>query len=226
MPRRLSGRPSSAETVTWPSGQYQAGIRWPHHSWRETFQSRMFVSQCSQVFSKCSGTIRVRPARVAASAFAASGSVRMNHWVLSRGSITSSRALAAPDDHLVGRLAGEVAARGEIGQDRGAAPRTGRVRRRRCPVVAIAAASSRIVGIARPWRSPVAWSSWSWAGVIFTAPVPNAALHDGVGDDRHVALDERDPDPPTRRAPGSARRRDGPRRPCRPGSSRAGSSRP
>ncbi len=26
----------------------------------------------------------------------------------------------------------------------------------------------------RPWRRPVAWSSWSWAGVIFTAPVPKA----------------------------------------------------
>ena len=28
------GPAASAETVTWPSGQYQAGIRWPHHSWR------------------------------------------------------------------------------------------------------------------------------------------------------------------------------------------------
>ena len=86
---QASGPSISADTVTCPSGQYQAGIRWPHQSWRETFQSRMLVSQCSQVFSKRSGRIRVRPDRVASSARAASGPVRMNHWVLSRGSMTS-----------------------------------------------------------------------------------------------------------------------------------------
>jgi hypothetical protein len=31
-----------------------------------------------------------------------------------------------------------------------------------------------MVGIGRPWRLPVSWSSWSWAGVILTAPVPKA----------------------------------------------------
>ena len=31
---RRRARRRSAITVTWPSGQYQAGIRWPHHSWR------------------------------------------------------------------------------------------------------------------------------------------------------------------------------------------------
>ena len=86
---QASGPASSDDTVTWPSGQYQAGMRWPHHSWRETFQSRMLVSQCSQVFSNRSGRIRVRPLRVASSARSASGVVRMNHWVLSRGSMMS-----------------------------------------------------------------------------------------------------------------------------------------
>ena len=85
-----AGGPSiSALTVAWPSGQYQAGMRWPHHSWRDTFQSRMPVSQCSQTFSKRSGRIRVRPDRVAWSAAAASGPVFTNHWVLRRGSTTS-----------------------------------------------------------------------------------------------------------------------------------------
>ena len=87
---QASGPASRALTVTCPSGQYQAGIRWPHHSWRLTFQSRIPVSQFSQVFSKRSGRIRVVPARVAASAASASGRVRMNHWVLIRGSMTSS----------------------------------------------------------------------------------------------------------------------------------------
>ncbi len=86
---QASGPAGSAVTVTWPSGQYQAGIRWPHHSWRLTFQSWMLVIQCSQTFSKRVGTIVVRPLRVASRAAAASGAVRMNHWVLSRGSTTS-----------------------------------------------------------------------------------------------------------------------------------------
>ena len=58
---QASGPAASDDTVTWPSGQYQAGMRWPHHSWRDTFQSWMLVIQCSQVFSNRSGTNRVRP---------------------------------------------------------------------------------------------------------------------------------------------------------------------
>ena len=80
------GPSASALTVMWPSAQYHAGIRCPHQSWRLTFQSRISVSQCSHVFSKCAGTMRVFPERVAASAFSASGLVRMNHCVRRRGS--------------------------------------------------------------------------------------------------------------------------------------------
>ena len=87
---QAGGPAGSAVTVTWPSGQYQAGIRWPHHSWRETFQSRMPVIQCSQALTNRSGRIRVSPSRVASSADAASGAVLTNHWVLRRGSTTSS----------------------------------------------------------------------------------------------------------------------------------------
>jgi hypothetical protein len=32
-------------TVTWPSGQYQAGIWWPHQSWRLMHQSWMLRIQ-------------------------------------------------------------------------------------------------------------------------------------------------------------------------------------
>ena len=49
---RSSAEPHSAHaagsvsaTVTWPSGQYQTGIRWPHQIWREMHQSRMFSIQ-------------------------------------------------------------------------------------------------------------------------------------------------------------------------------------
>ena len=87
---QADGPVSAAVSVTWPSGQYQAGIRWPYHSWRLTFQSRMFVSQFSQTFSKRSGRIPVRPERVASRAASARGVVRMNHCVLRRGSMMSS----------------------------------------------------------------------------------------------------------------------------------------
>jgi hypothetical protein len=34
-------------TVMWlHAPQYQAGMRWPHHSWREMHQSLMLVIQC------------------------------------------------------------------------------------------------------------------------------------------------------------------------------------
>ncbi len=42
---QASGPSSASETVMWPSGQYQAGMRWPHHSWRPTAQSWMFSIQ-------------------------------------------------------------------------------------------------------------------------------------------------------------------------------------
>ena len=72
------GPAGSSETVTCPAGQYHAGIRWPHQSWRLTFQSRISVSQCSQTFSKRSGRMTVSPFRVAARAASASGFVRTN----------------------------------------------------------------------------------------------------------------------------------------------------
>src|SRR4051794_41848553 len=92
----------SAETVTWPSGQYHAGIRWPHHSWRETFQSRIVVSQCSHVFSKTGGTILVRPPLVASRAAAAGGAGRMNHRVFRGGPVTPSGRRAPPAALSVG----------------------------------------------------------------------------------------------------------------------------
>ena len=77
----------------------------------------MFVSQCSQTFTNRSGRIRVRPLRVASSARSASGAVRMNHWVLSRGSMTSLERWQRPMTISCGSLADEVAARLEVGED-------------------------------------------------------------------------------------------------------------
>src|SRR5450755_690639 len=82
-----SGSPAPGfGTVTWPSGQYQAGISWPHQSWRETHQSRMFRIHSSYVFFQRSGTKRVSPASVAATAFSARGATFTNHWSETSGS--------------------------------------------------------------------------------------------------------------------------------------------
>ena len=114
---QAAGPSGSALTVTCPAGQYQAGMRWPHHSWRDTFQSRMLVNQCSHTFSKRSGRIAVRPERVASRAASASGRGAHEPLGLQAGLHDVVAALAAPDDHLVGLLALEVAAPGQVGQD-------------------------------------------------------------------------------------------------------------
>ncbi len=82
---------SSIATVMWshPSAsQYHAGIRCPHHSWREMFQSRISVSQCSYTLPHRSGTNVSLPSRYAWSAGSASGRIFTNHWSESRGSTT------------------------------------------------------------------------------------------------------------------------------------------
>ena len=86
----------------------------------DTFQSRMSVSQCSQVFSNRSGRMRVRPLRVDSSARCARGFVRMNHCVLSRGSMTSLLRWQRPSTSSCGVVADQVAQGVEVGHDRGA----------------------------------------------------------------------------------------------------------
>jgi hypothetical protein len=55
------------------------------------FQSRMFSIQWTYTASHRSGRMRTLPSRTAASAGAASGAVRTNHWSESRGSTTVSQ---------------------------------------------------------------------------------------------------------------------------------------
>src|SRR5579871_4615343 len=72
--------------ILWQSAQCQAGMRWPHQSWREITQSRIFSIQWKNVFSQLSGTKRMRPSRTASMAFAAIGVVLTNHCVETSGS--------------------------------------------------------------------------------------------------------------------------------------------
>ena len=210
-------------TVTWPSGQYQAGIRWPHHSWRETFQSRMLVIQCSQVFSNRVGQDR-RLARARRLERGVGERLRADEPLGLEPRLDDVVApLAATDDHLVrparprGRRAPRASATIPARASYRSRPSNGGARAR----------DARLVVEDRRRREAVAT-----AGLVVVVVVGGRDLHragaerrvdDRVGDDRHVALDERDAHAPPDDARHSAGRPGGRRRRCRRGSSRAGS---
>src|SRR4029078_11036030 len=66
-------------TITSPHSQYQAGMRWPHHSWREMHQSLMLVIQCMYVFVHSSGTNFVLPCSTALTPSSASVAAFTHH---------------------------------------------------------------------------------------------------------------------------------------------------
>ena len=124
-------------TVTCPSGQYHAGISCPHQSWRETHQSRMFFIHSSYVFFQSSGTKRVSPASVAATAFSASGPIFTNHWSETSGSRTVSQRWQRPIGEDVRLLAAAEALRRRGPGGPSSAPRPGRARRTPRPASAV-----------------------------------------------------------------------------------------
>ena len=133
----------------------------------------MFSSQSKKTFSKRSGTKRVRRSRTACMARSAMGLTSMNHCVLRRGSTMSSLRWQRP----MASSWSTSAARSP------AASRSARMRSRQAsrvspaygPACSFMVAASVMTSMrGRPWRSPVAKSVWSWAGVTFTAPVPKS----------------------------------------------------
>ena len=87
---RSQPSPSGGSVSTWTSvPRYQTGIWWPHQSWREMHQGRMFSSQSRYRRAWLSGWIWTRPSRTASIAGRASSSMRMNHWSEISGSIRS-----------------------------------------------------------------------------------------------------------------------------------------
>ncbi len=76
-------------TKTEPSGAYQAGMRWPHQSWRLMHHGLMSRIQAKKVFSHCWGTKLVRPSCTAATAGRESVSASQYHCTVSSGSITA-----------------------------------------------------------------------------------------------------------------------------------------
>src|ERR1700676_4892206 len=77
---------SRATVIFRQSAQCQAGMRWPHQSWREMHQSRMFSIQLKKVLFQFSGTKAMRPEFTASRTLAASGLVLTNHCVETSGS--------------------------------------------------------------------------------------------------------------------------------------------
>src|SRR5690606_39247840 len=80
------GSSIAANWCPWP--QVHTGIRWPHQSWREMHQSRMFSIQCKYCLLNRSGTKRMRPSLTAWIAGSASGFILTNHWSETKGSTT------------------------------------------------------------------------------------------------------------------------------------------
>ena len=85
----LRASSSLSATKTLPSSAYQAGMRWPHQSWRETVHGWMFSSQLNQVFFHVSGTTAMSPDRTASIAGLARVAASTYHWSVSIGSITT-----------------------------------------------------------------------------------------------------------------------------------------
>ncbi len=72
-----------------PSGPYQAGIWWPHQSWREMHQGWMLRIHSKKVFSQWRGTNTVAPRSTACIAGLASSAAFTYHWSVRHGSMTT-----------------------------------------------------------------------------------------------------------------------------------------
>ena len=135
-------------------------------------QSWMFRIHAMYVFVHCSGMKRVLPCSTASIAGRASGSIRTYHWSERSGSSTVCERWQRPS-----------------GRTWGFAPRSSpcsamirftswRASKRSLPASGPAASVIRPSGpmtviCSSPWRFPTSKSLKSWAGVTFTAPVPN-----------------------------------------------------
>src|SRR5690242_151430 len=56
LPAFFAASPASRATKMLPASSYQAGMRWPHQSWREMHQSWTLASQLLYQAVQCSGT--------------------------------------------------------------------------------------------------------------------------------------------------------------------------
>ncbi len=167
------GRASSGPTQrACPSAEYQTGIRCPHHSWRLMHQSCMSSTQSKYRPASCGGWICTRPSRTASPAALASGPTLTNHCRDNRGSTVVAHRPQWPTACRYGLVSFITRP-----SARKAASTAGRASNRsrpwNGPAAVITPRSSMIVRDGRSCRRPISKSSGSWAGVTFTAPVPN-----------------------------------------------------
>mmetsp|Transcript_3935 Transcript_3935/g.9912 ORF Transcript_3935/g.9912 Transcript_3935/m.9912 type:complete len:211 (+) Transcript_3935:1809-2441(+) len=148
-------------------------MRWPHHSWRLTHQSRMFSSHLNHVDSNSAGMISRRPSRTASQPSAAICLQSTHHCGLSSGSITSLEREHSPRRMVLGSVPrySPFSFRNSV--------TVRRASKRACPSkgpprALILPTSSKMLMNSRLWRLPVAKSLGSCAGVILTQPVPKA----------------------------------------------------
>src|SRR5580693_3889587 len=87
----------SRETIiSLQSPQYHAGMRCPHHSWREMHQSRILRIHSKYSVRRLSGMSSTSPRSTAAIAGSASGFIFTNHCVEARGSMMVPQRSQAP----------------------------------------------------------------------------------------------------------------------------------
>mmetsp|Transcript_25038 Transcript_25038/g.68035 ORF Transcript_25038/g.68035 Transcript_25038/m.68035 type:complete len:224 (-) Transcript_25038:1634-2305(-) len=146
-------------------------MRCPHHSWRLMHQSRMFSSHRNHTTSNSLGMISSSPLRTAAQDLAAIVSHLTHHWGFKQGSITSLLRLQMPK-----RMGLSVVPRKRPNLSRASTTVTRALKRgwpaNSPPCSLMYPSSSNTLMDSRLWRLPVLKSLGSWAGVIFTAPVP------------------------------------------------------
>mmetsp|Transcript_13020 Transcript_13020/g.54545 ORF Transcript_13020/g.54545 Transcript_13020/m.54545 type:complete len:202 (-) Transcript_13020:1474-2079(-) len=151
-----------------------AGMRWPHHSWREMHQSRMFSSQPNHVRSCICGMISSRPSRTASQASAAICLQSTHHCGLIMGSITSLEREHRPRRILLSFTPRYRPASSSAASTVLRASKRGWPANLLPPLALMRPSSVRMEMNSSLWRLPVSKSLGSCAGVILTAPVPKA----------------------------------------------------
>mmetsp|Transcript_7467 Transcript_7467/g.20371 ORF Transcript_7467/g.20371 Transcript_7467/m.20371 type:complete len:226 (+) Transcript_7467:1671-2348(+) len=149
-------------------------MRCPHHSCLDTHQSLIFSIQRNQVASYSSGMISSSLLLTSSQPSAAMSPQATHHCGLSTGSMTSLER-----EHSPRRMGLSSTPRNRPISLRCSTTVILASKRRwpaNCPVPFEFRhpSSSRMLINSRLWRFPVAKSFGSWAGVIFTAPVPKS----------------------------------------------------
>ena len=135
-------------------------------------QGSMLSIQRWNTLAQLPGTKRVSPERTASAAAAASPSVFMNHWSVMRGSRTTPERSPKGCGTTLGSILSISPRASRASTARARASKRSRPRNGSGTASFMRPSTVITSSGTSPWRSPTAWSLKSWAGVIFTAPLP------------------------------------------------------